>query len=162
VHGAHQGFGGAIDLHLKAGPHVGLEGLGQHQLQVAAEQAAALQPPGHGAQAGGGIGLGGGNLGGDAQHTPGGDAALLDRGGAGIEIEIAEALLARAVVEGQHRGAVGVDMDAEDAEAGEQADQILPGDRIAAEDLVGAGLPVGAGAGQQILDRELGAVGPVR
>jgi hypothetical protein len=53
-------------------------------------------------------------------------------------------------------------MDAEDAEAGEQADQILPGDRIAAEDLVGAGLPVGAGAGQQILDRELGAVGPVR
>jgi hypothetical protein len=50
-------------------------------------------------------------------------------------------------------------MDAEDAEAGEQADQILPGDRIAAEDLVGAGLPVGTGAGQQILDRELGAVG---
>ena len=40
-----------------------------------------------------------------------------------------------------------------------QGDQVVPRHRIAAEDLPGGGLPIGSGAGEQILDRPLAAVG---
>jgi hypothetical protein len=45
------------------------------------------------------------------------------------------------------------------AQGPHHGDQVVPCHRIAAQDLLGGGLPVGPGAGEQILDRPLAAVG---
>ena len=45
------------------------------------------------------------------------------------------------------------------AQGPHQGDQVVPGHWVTAEDLLGSRLPVGPGAGEQILDRPLAAVG---
>ena len=90
---------------------------------------------------------------------------MIQASGAGHQIDVAIASLPGAEVKRQRRLGHGLHQHHLGPQRAQQGDQILLANRITAQNLVWARLPVGlrlargAGAGQQIFDREIGPIG---